>query len=233
MAITYIGGLTGGATDGGAISINLTSLNLQQGDIVLAIYSSAFYSDTNVSITGYTEISDLYYHSEASQGNINGYVGYKIMGATPDTTLAIGAYGDINTGNALIAYVWRGVDTTTPLDVTPTTAIAPNPDSGSRPNNPSITPATAGAVVIAALGFGRSDSTPSTYTDPDGYENLVTKGQSDNSKCSASVASKFWSGSGAEDPGEWTFNYYTWAATTIALRPLLVDTFSPQLMMCS
>ena len=219
MAITYVGGLSGVSKYGGGITIDLTTLSLSTGDIVVAFFMCPSPTNIDVSISGYTEICNLYGDYQSSQGYVNFYSGYKIMGASPDTSISIGAYGGSDCGNALVVYAIRGVDINTPLDVTPTTLIY-SATSPIRPTCPAITPVTSGALVVCGIGNSRAASAVNPGQYPAGYSNLVSNGVYDTRTSCVGVCSKFWSGSGAETPGEWTFNYYAYGGVTIALRPL-------------
>ena len=84
---------------------------------------------------------------------------YKFMGATPDTTMTLAGSGNKETA---IVTVWRGVDTTTPFDVSDTSA-----NSGSGlPNSPSLTTVTAGAMRVIS---GFLDDDLAVFTAPSGY----------------------------------------------------------------
>jgi hypothetical protein len=88
---------------------------------------------------------------------------------------------------------------------------------------PTITPVTAGAIVVAC-GNWAGGSQDLTATAPTGYSNHVYNSSTDPGVASGSgMASKAWSGSGAEDPGAWsainTATADAWTAVTLALRP--------------
>lgn len=84
---------------------------------------------------------------------------YKVQGSTPDTTVRMesnqtsSAVGNI----ILMVYVLRYVDTTTPLDVTPTTT-SDSDNTHTQIVSPTITPVTPGAVTIAYYGTATSGS---------------------------------------------------------------------------
>lgn len=227
MAIEYVGGVTASTIVTGNYTVDLTALtgglasSPSEGDIV--IVSSGLFTyqvDTPPSIvtSGYTTIASLY--SFRNLGNSTSYLSaYKFMGATPDTSITIAGEYNAVTGRTTTVSVWRGVDITTPLDVTPTTAIL----NSSRPNAPAITPITTGAVVVIATSLSSDTNNRVITTSPTGYSNEIFVNATASSNDNYGImSSKFWI-SGTEDPGQWLMgsstNSDTWAAVSIALRP--------------
>lgn len=218
MPITYVG--SANATGSSAsFNIDLSGLSLAQGDLVIVAtgFVTVGGSDSNPGVTtsGYTEVADLF-GDDSREAQLS--VSYKLMGATPDTTVACNGSGSGSFGSVGIAYVLRGVDQTTPIDVTTTTATGID---SAVPDPPSITPATSGAWVVIA-GLGTATSVDETVTAPTGYSNNIIKGSDPSTAVNLAVASKAWT-SGAEDPGAWggwtTSASDAWAAVTMAIRP--------------
>src|SRR4051812_10614881 len=88
-------------------------------------------------------------------------VSYKGMSASPDAPLSCNGSGGATIGAVCIVYVWRGVETGPPMDVASTSA------STAASNNvdcPSITPTTAGAVVMCTGAFGSTNGATATTT---------------------------------------------------------------------
>ena len=147
QTISFVGGKTA-STVGTTSTWNtsLTDLNngstLQENDIVVVYYGVSSTTDVDLSATGYTELADLYI-SDTYDANL--FVGYKIMGSTPDTTITFSQTGSADNAGAASILVFRNVNTTTPIDVTTTTATAANTVLA---NPPAITPTTAGAWII-------------------------------------------------------------------------------------
>lgn len=161
---------------------NVSSLtfpvSLQQNDIV--IYAGS-YDGRSVTLpntpTGYTDFGT----GTGNPPNITRKVSYKIMGATPDTTIS-GLMANTDTAHAVV--VFRGTSGT---PATVTAAIG----SGSTPDAPSITGVTQNAVVLA-FGFLRA----TTQTAPTGY----TIVNSNASNSSTAIAYRLNSSSGTIDP---------------------------------
>jgi 6-phosphogluconolactonase (cycloisomerase 2 family) len=232
-ALSFVGGNTG-TGNSAAFNVSLTSLtggsdsSAAAGDLVIVVdgYVSTANGNPGVGTAGYTEVADLY---ASDSDDINLSVNWKIMSGTPDTTVSCNGSGSASNGAACMVYVWRGVDQSTPLDVTTTTVVPASNIGTSVPNPPSITPVTSGAVVIA-IGGGADAAADTTVTAPAGYSNAKNASVDPSLAVILGIASKNWSGSGAEDPAVWT-NWTTsaagsWAAATMALRPAPAFTLS-------
>jgi hypothetical protein len=146
-------------------------------------------------------------------------VSYKFMGSTPDTSVTIPGSGNAADGQAWTIQVFRGVDPTTPLDVTPTYATGQG--TNNRPDPAAITPVTAGAWIAVCTGGAAANATSALTA---GYlTNLrFANGADTNDGCAASGYYTGWT-SGSYDPavfGGGNVNAAnSWGATTIALRP--------------
>lgn len=139
---------------------------------------------------------------------------YKKMTATPDLTV-VGDGGGTNTdGVAYGCWVLSGVDQTTPLDVTATTA---GPTTSTNPDAPSITPVTENAWVIPCALSEVSDNSPGTVS---GYSNQLDIRRVETNPVTIAGAT-FDSGVvDAEDPAAWdSWSSGLWYAITAAFRP--------------
>lgn len=235
MAIQYVGGTT--ATKLGAASgnttISLTALTggiasaAAAGDIVIVTFVTGSTADRTLLIqdpaaVAYTLIgTELYANGTTNDTNLR--VAYKFMGTTPDTTVTIGPSGNNADAAAMAVQVWRGVDTTTPFDVTTTTATG---TGTGRPNPPAITPVTSG-TIIGVVG-GASAGTGAVFTAP-ALSNFRTATSADTQDAMVGVGSFAWT-SGAYDPAAYTGGTTnaadSWAALTYALREKVATTFS-------
>lgn len=142
------------------------------------------------------------------------------MGATPDTTATITGSGQASQGAAVVAYVWRGVNLTTPMDVTATTSSS---TSSAIANPPAITPVTRGAIVIAAGGAGHTAGAVNfTATELSNFRSTnadVTSGRD----ATVGIGWASWR-STSYDPSAFTFGasnsiLYMSCGVTLALRP--------------
>lgn len=186
---------------------------VQPGDFVLAFHSHNNGSNAVMTVTtsGYTQLFDLY-ASDSRDCNVG--LNYKIMGDPVDTDVSFSVVPAGGYGNSNIVAVFRNVDQTNPLDVTPAGAVGSN---SAIPNPPAITPITPGALIVTAVNSACIEGV--IWTPPEDYTVLAT---GDGYQNLTAIATKVWSGSGAEDPGAWSITSTTsdsWAAMTLALRP--------------
>ncbi len=233
MAMQYVGSVAGSGT-GASYNLDLTALTggidtaARANDIVVVVsgWASTTDDDPGVSTSGYTELTDLR-ADDTRDANLS--VAYKVMGGTPDTSVTVLGKNNAANGGAAIAHVWRGVDTSNPIDQTTTTASSAN---SAIPDSPSITPVTNGAVILTC-GISTGDSNPTstsgrTLEPPVGYINeKVQVGTGSTMSAIAVVASRF-SPASAINPGPWenvgeSTSSDSWCAATVALRPA-VDT---------
>ena len=226
LSLEYVGGTSCTGTSA-TYSCSLTSLtggsgsSPQEGDLVIVVtgWASTADGDPGVNTTGYTEVADLY-GNDTRDANLS--VNWKIMGSTPDTSVTVRGFNNAANGGATVIHVWRNANSTTPMDVTPTTATGKN---GAYPDSPSITASTSGAYVLT-VGLGTGDTTPQTFTAPTGYGNAISvAGAGSTMSAIAVIASKAWT-SGAEDPGAWGGGESTtsdsWAAASLAIKPKIL-----------
>lgn len=223
MALVYVGGATGQGT-AGSFSVSLTGLTggigsaAQVGDLVLVIAGCpSFGGATNVAgveSVGYTEIANLY-SDQTRDCDLS--LSYKRL-TTAETSVTCSGSGYANYAAGAAVHVWRGVDATTPLDVTPTTAVGP----GRGITHPPIEPVTAGAEVVLA-GMAAATSAFGGAVPPSGFGNRQFVSHDPGTAVGLGLASAPWSGSGEVDPGWWTGSGSSsgdsYAAVTLALRP--------------
>jgi hypothetical protein len=207
-------------------SISLTSLSggiatsASAGDIVFAV--RAFKNATNRTFTcntsGYTALTDLYANdtNDAQLG-----VFYKVL-TTAETTVQISNSGSVSNG-AIGVFVFRGVDTSTPLDVTSTTATITN---SGRPDCPSITSVTDNSLILAIGSAAGAGGNPlSDLTAPSGMSNFyqVRTGEGTSDQTVLGMATFLQTTAGAYNPstfkGGSTSSSNSACAVTIALRP--------------
>ncbi len=184
-----------------------------EDDIVIALLGcdANIYSD-GAGIQGAAGYTDIDFASAAGPSY---QLSYKIMGTTPDTTVDVSEQSAKMT--AVILMVFRGVDTTTPLDVATIIATGATgmPDCGS------ITPTT-DACEILALGVLDDDQGEGGASAPSGYGNFIVKETSGGANANATVyaASKNLASVAAENPGVFGgSDDDQWRAYTVALRP--------------
>lgn len=220
MAISFVSAATAGAADGGDPSLTLSSV--QENDLVIVAVNEAGNGsvDIDVSMTtsGYTEIADLF-ADDVAETNLG--VFYKFMPATPDATAVGNGSGDTNNAVHAAYMAFRGVDLTTPFDVSSTTATGTNTFD---PDPPSIDYTSSGVWVVVAAGSAHNLGIGESYTFPTGYTTDAVSDSTDDDN-DATVGMGYNSGPGdPEDPGALAHSgtdsgAFSWAAVTMALRP--------------
>lgn len=160
-----------------------------------------------------------------STHNASFVVGTRVMPSTPDTTVSIKPSSASGNALAYAIYVFGGVDPTTPMDVTPTTATANN---SSHANPPAITPVTAGALIVATGGGSAGDTAALTQAAgqlSDFASITSTSAFSVFNDASVAMGTFAWS-SGSFDPTAFIDAAYgatnvsnAFGACTLALRP--------------
>lgn len=143
---------------------------LQQGDLVLVnlVQGSAMdRQQAELTPTGYSPAhADL--HSD-DDFDTNLQVSYKLMGGTPDASLSIPASDSTDSGVAVAIFAFRGVDSSSPVDIAATSAIGSN--SGVV-DPPAITPLSRGAWIVVCGGSASADAVD--FTNPGGDLSAVT-----------------------------------------------------------
>lgn len=242
MTISFVSAAGAGAANGSDVSLTLTSL--QQDDIVIVSYNEAATSDLALSMvtSGYTAVpNDLSLNDLYSDDTFDTNLGvfYKFMGATPDTSAVVNGSANANDAVRAAYMAFRGVDLTTPFDVT---SIAATGIDTMHPNPASIDYATAGCwVVIACASATNLGAQTSPYTFPSGYTTNAISGTSNDTNDATCGMGYNSAPSDPEDPGALTqagtdSASFSWAALTMALRPagaaaasLLVPPTPPQI----
>lgn len=138
---------------------------------------------------------------------------YKIMGATPDTQIDVGDFATAGDANGVyIVAVYRGVDTSTPMDATfQVTAGSPGDNSLTPPAITTVTPqAVAVVAVLIDSAEGSQLSGPSGYTQLEFIQGSSTAQAAYNTIYTA----------GTETPGVMIGpDEEAYRAYTVALRP--------------
>lgn len=168
------------ASSGQTLTADLTALTggsaaaAAENDLVvvfgLGYDNNRFDSTLSMSTSGYTQIANLDSGpGKSGAPDSESLSAYKVMGATPDTSITMNfgsCSNGVNSGApGLIAMVFRGVDTSNPLDV----AVQSYAGRGTYlPNPPAITPVSAGAWVVAMATGSPGSGSGYYYTDPSG-----------------------------------------------------------------
>ncbi len=215
-AITYIGESSEVVEAGSGTETVTLPTSLENDIIVAAITCDEQVDSDGIDTATETDWVNVHVGTSAQPGR---QVVYLLQGATPNTTVAVRK----RTGRdqIVIFQVFRGVDTTTPIDLAHELATGGSLD----PDSPSITTVTDCAWVLS-IGLQDDDTGVTLTTAPSGYTNAIlanTGGTADQS-ATACMASKEVVSNGAEDPGVWDITGDdAWAAYSVALRPAATD----------
>jgi hypothetical protein len=151
---------------------------------------------------------------------------YRFMPGTPETAVRFtSGSGNAADAAAYDIIVLRGIDTGTPLDLTSVEASGTN---GHAADPPSITPVTVGAWTYHAGASGAVTSAVHTSSD---LSQFLSQAQADTNDVAlgAGLLSTGWT-SGAQDPaafggGGAGTTADSWAAFSVAFRPVVTDEF--------
>jgi hypothetical protein len=222
----YVGGKTFDRA-GNTSTTNISLTNLTggantaplEGDLVVIAVATG--SDVNQpqTVTDYTQIASLYSNGENRDTNL--WVGYKVMGSTPDTTVTIPGTGTVDDAQTVAIHVWRNLRFVNGTTNISTTSAIPNP--------PSITVSEANSVVLV-VGAGAHDSGIDTFS-ASYANNFITTGSNDSDDSTIGMGSVDRPTPGVYDPPAFTFSASddsdnSCAAVTILLAPNAQINFS-------
>lgn len=234
MAISYVGGVVAGRTgnSNSTVDVSLSSglaggsnSGVSAGDlVVVTVCTGSAARASVVAVTAPATYNNLTaQRTTATTYDTNVQVSYKFMPATPDSVVTIPAQGNAADGQSYAVQVFRGVDPSTPLDVTPTYATGSG--TNNNPNPAAITPVTAGTWIVVCGGGAAANGT-TLFTTGTLTDFLTENGADTNDATVGAGYYDAWT-SGAYDPaafGGGSANAAnSWGATTIALRPAPVS----------
>lgn len=227
----YVGGtkVSQVGSTSGELTFDLTALTggidttARTGDMVIVNLGIGSTSDLTMSMTtaGYNKIADLYSNDtyDANQG-----VFWKVMGATPDTTVSTMYSGSTSDGIGATVMVFRGVSPDAP-SIQTATGI-----NGGQPTPPAITPTIPGSIVVC---MGVSADTSSSVFTSNTLDNFISIAQAETNDVMLGMGSFRWS-SGTYTPPQWTggsnLTSGSWCAVTLALRPETGTSNNPTLL---
>jgi hypothetical protein len=184
--IQYVGGYTigilGQTSD---YTFSLTSLSggvassPSAGDLVFVCFVTASISDRNLIVAGYTEINEQYSNDDY---DTNIVIAYKIMTATPDTSITLtGGTSSTVDGGAVAVQVWRNVNPVSPfVSLGGTDYLYAGTVNSVNANPPSVssTYLNSQRVIIACGGGAQAAIGTYTSSDLDGF--LQSRGADSN-----------------------------------------------------
>jgi hypothetical protein len=196
----YVGGKTfarGGNTT--TTNISLTDLTggantaPQTGDLVVIAVAMAAGNVLSQAVTGYTEIASLYVDDNI---DTNLWVGYKVMGSTPDTTVTIPSSGSLDRAQTVAIHVWRNVEFADSTTLTRVNTAIPDP--------PSITVSEDRSVVLVVGAAAHQDGTDTFSTSY--ASNFITVGFNAVGDSTIGMGSVFRTFGGVYNPPAFSFS---------------------------
>lgn len=202
--ITFVNSASASSTSG-ALTITLPG-GMAQNDLVLVGYFCQAASFPAPTTSGYTFVAD--------DDNTGATYYYKFMGASPDASVSWPSIaGSGNYGQSAVAFVFRGVNTSSPINGTPNEVVGVDPGA--------ITPSVNNCCIVVGTANASVDNAPGTITNYLG----ALAAAADGSTNDASIAMTYRilsGGSGvSENPGAWSaFPEVDFSGSvTIALAP--------------
>ena len=216
MAITHAWSSTAAVLNGGSVVLAIPASSIASGDVVVA-----FGGRPGRAVTGLGPNTGLGYTSIYTTGSVatgpNFWVGFKVMGATPDTSFVGLGSENASDGTAYGAYAFRGVSSV----VNDAVFKLANGNS-TNPNAPSIVTATDNAVVFIPAISQVNDAAIFSVL---GYSNF--KFATANDTLDVTIAGN-WASiavAGSTDPGAYQgWATASWIAATVALKPAAAPT---------
>lgn len=235
-AISYVGGQVAGRTNASsALSVNFSltggsdSVPSTNDVVIVCPATGSAAGNPAMAITtptGYTALGQL--NQSAVTADTSMDCSWKVMGGTPDTAVTIPGTTNNAWGEAYCIIVFRGVDTSNPMDVA---AVSGGNTGTGRPDPSSIDWTTANTWVVIA-GSGAA-GTGANYTAPTGYTtDFVTATGTDTTDAMIGCGYRT-DPADPEDPGGYTGGTTgandSWTSYTMALREATAPACTPDL----
>lgn len=213
--ITVVGTPQSGTANNANVTLTFDVAPVQ-GDVVFVAggHDSNGGSSVTPVTSGYTQVIN----DTASQPYFG--VWYKVMGASPDTTVVMPASGAANDAGAYCAIVLRNVHSSV-LGATTTTA---GPTASTNPDPASITTTAANSMVLVFGLSTSNDAAPGTMTNYTvaGSAGLNLSGVD----ASVSMGRRVIAAAGAENPPAWSaWTTGTWKTATLEVKRLITTPF--------
>lgn len=209
MAITIVTSVVG-TSAGGSTGVTLALGSTAENDVVVTFGGFAGGTATAPGVTSPSGYSSVWVTDSAA---LDSKLEWKRLGATPDPSVLLAASGDAADAIGYVAYVLRGVDTSSnPFDATIKTSVATG-----VPQSPSIITTTDGAIVLALGANDIFDSSPGVVSN---FAANVGGSTNDTDDQSVGGAASVLSTAGSISPTAWTaWGSGVYNTATIALKP--------------
>jgi len=218
---TFVGGATARGINGNDATVDLSGISgLAQNDFVIVIGNRAS-GTTGVAPTtsssGWTQLATGTSNDTNATGST---VWYKVMGATPNTSFVVQGNGVLTDSTCGIALAFRGIDATTQIDATTTSASAANT---KFPTFTSITSSANDRVLILIGAAASSNPGVLTYDIPADYDGGLEDAGNDTYDSLTGMAYKFVYGqSEAFTPSNFTGNLASESSSSVVNYTILL-----------
>lgn len=220
MAIAFRSATEAGTGSAGTTQVINVPSGVQDGDFLLAVIGTADGDTGSVSLSGTWQgpiVNNL--NTGGSAPSPPGVSVYWRIASSEPASYTITDTESSGIAGQMLAFT--GVDETTPIDVTTTTATG----DGSNANPPSINYADTGAAIVVGAWWDSTtavySAVPSGYTSPDSLGAIVGNGGGNG--LSLATAYDLTPAGDPEDPGTFTSSAEQWGSFTVALRAGPVD----------
>lgn len=204
----------------GSASIDISSIPKQAGDVIILCMSvGSSTTAVTLSVAGLTTAATGF---ESATYSINTYAGFAVSNGT-ETSYTVNS-GSTSNGGVATVQVWRNIDNTTPLDVTPVSSTYVI--NYLRFFQSPITPVTDGSVIVA-MGAVTHNSTD-TFTPSIEISNFISTSSLGTYRTTLGVGNYIWDSVLRDNapyaPDPWTntlarSSSYSEGVILLALRP--------------
>ena len=163
---------------------------------------------------GFSVIDNAHFEG-AGNDRLGGYF-YKISDGT-ETSIACTGTEAGSVEMTCVAAVFRGVDTSTPIDQT---YVGSSAGATNNPDTPAIVTQTNSAWVLSQWFYSQPGDVTGVTSPPSGYDQRFFEVGVANDSIPGGIASKEVTSAGSEDPGVWTIT------GTVADGGMLYATFA-------
>ncbi len=214
MAISFVGSVANSTINGTNLTLTLPSN--QANDCVIVAYS------VPRSITmGVTSSSTTTAYTQIVTTLVSGTLRYSVwrrIVPTSETQAICTGTGNAQDASAGVAFVFRGVSTSTPEDATATSTTG----LSSQADSPSITVVSCSDAILTMMGLLANTAA----TAPSSFLNATSTGATDTQSCFAAGAWITNATTAALNPLPWTgFTAVSWGSATVALMASTVAPF--------
>jgi hypothetical protein len=223
MAISFVQSAASSSSPNAATTVNISAT--AAGDLILVAFAVGDTSatDSDISLSGYTEVVDLF--SGADTNDTDLWVGYKYSTGGETAVGPFTALGGTNASNAAVVMVFRGVATLAqsgPFDTAATPATGQDTSNADPPSHDWS--GTSGVWTVIAGATGHTGGATGALTAPANYTtNFVSRNHDDTVDVLVGMGYNS-SPADPENPGAFTAaNIGTaannsWCAVTMSLK---------------